>query len=53
MPVCGNFTNHETFSKAMYQESMTAAVKCVEDSMGIREASRLYNLPKGAELTML
>ena len=31
--------------KLWTKESMAAAMKCVENSMGIREASRLYNLP--------
>ncbi len=31
--------------KQWTKESMAAAVKCVENDMGIREASRLYNLP--------
>ena len=31
--------------KLWTKESMVAAVKCVKDGMGIREASRLYNLP--------
>ena len=31
--------------KLWTKESMIAAVKCVEDGMGVREASRLYNLP--------